>query len=111
MSIKPGIPYKIAPLRVKKYAAHYNIVPERCVIIPTKIFGAEASCDIRWENDNGELFLLQNKFFICDNLLPLNAMLEPKLYEIWEHYYESERSAPIQVQLRQREPEIVFFNL
>ena len=90
MTIKPGMPYKIAPLRVKKYAAHYHISPERCLIVPMKILGNEASCDIRWEDDNGELFLLQNKFFVCENLLPMNAMLEPKLHELWQHYYPAD---------------------
>ena len=89
MSIKQGSPYKIARHRVKKYAAHYNISPDRCLIVPMKLFGAEASCDIRWEDENGELFLLENRFFVCDNLVPLNAMLEFNLQELWQHYYNS----------------------
>jgi hypothetical protein len=88
MNFKLGIPYTIIQHRAKKYAAHYNILPEKCVIVPLKLFGSEASCDIRWEDDNGELFLLQNKFFVCENLVPLNSMLDPKLYELWQHYYD-----------------------
>lgn len=90
MKIKPGQPYKIAQNVAKRYAAHYNIQSERCLIVPLKFFGNDASCDIRWEDENGELFLLQNKFFVCDNLVSLNQMLESKLYELWEHYYKAE---------------------
>jgi hypothetical protein len=89
MNIKQGLPYKITPHRAKKYAAHYNISPERCLIVPVRLFGNEASCDIRWEDDNGELLLLQNKFFVCDSLVPFNPMLEPKLHELWEHFYDT----------------------
>lgn len=89
MNIKPRMPYKIAPLRAKRYASHYNIVPERCLIVPLKTLGNEVSCDIRWEDDNGELFLLENKIFVNENLVPLNSMLEPKLQELWQHYYDS----------------------
>lgn len=103
MNIKQGIPYKIVPYRAKRYAAHYNILPERCVIVPQKLFGNEASCDIRWEDENGELFLLQNKFFVCDNLVPLNSMLEPELQELWQHYYDSGLNTTTQSQTSQTE--------
>lgn len=93
MTIKPGMPYKIATRRVKKYAAHYNINPELCLIVPTRVYGDEVSCDIRWEDANGELRLLQDKFFVCENLVPLNEMLDPKLMELWTHYYNSGVSA------------------
>ena len=90
MTIKQGLPYKIEPHQVKKYAAHYNISPQKCLIVPVKLFGNEASCDIRWEDDNGEVFLLQNKFFECENLVPLSSMLDVKLHELWQHYYNSD---------------------
>lgn len=90
MTIKERYPYKISLNRAKRYAAHYNINPERCLIVPLRIFGSEASCDIRWEDDNGELHHLQNKFFVIDNLVPLNAMLEPNLADLWKHYYDSD---------------------
>lgn len=93
MSIKQGYPYKIALHRAKRYAAHYNIFPEKCLIVPLRLFGSEVSCDIRWEDDNGELHLLEDKFFVCDNLVPLNAMLEPKLVDLWKHYYDSHLNA------------------
>jgi hypothetical protein len=88
MNIKPGFPYVITPRLVKKYAAHYH-VSEKCLIIPTKIFGSEAACDLRWEGDNGEWQLLQNKFVACENLEPLNPMLESELYATWKKHYDS----------------------
>lgn len=89
MNIKPGLPYQIVSHRVKKYAAHYNISPDRCVIVPVKIFGDEVSCDIRWENDDGESRLLENKLFACENLIPLNALQEFELHRLWKRYYDS----------------------
>jgi hypothetical protein len=87
MSIKLEMPYKIVTARAKRYAAHYNIVPERTLVVPRKMLGSEVACDMRWEDDNGELHLLENKIFVSDNLIPLNPMLEPKLHELWQHYY------------------------
>jgi len=106
MTIKQGLPYKIEPHQAKKYAAHYNILPQKCLIVPVKLFGNEASCDIRWEDDNGESFLLQNKFFECENLVPLNSMVEVKLHELWQHYYNSgsNSSGPFQPHLKQTDP-------
>jgi len=98
MTIKRGLPYKIEPHQAKKYAAHYNILPEKCLIVPLKLFGEEASCDIRWADDNGELFLLQNKFFMLENLVPLNPLLEVNLYELWRDYYKSGVSLSVQFQ-------------
>lgn len=89
MTVKQHFPYKIALNRAKRYATHYNIPPEKCLIVPVRLFGPEVSCDIRWEDDNGELHLLQDKFFVCDNLVPLNAMLEPELADLWKHYYSA----------------------
>jgi hypothetical protein len=106
MTIKKGLPYKIEPHQAKKYAAHYNITPQKCLIVPVKIFDNEASCDIRWEDDNGEVFLLQNKFFVCENLVPLNSMLEVELHMLWRHYYDSglNESEQFQPHLQQTDP-------
>lgn len=96
--MKQNNPYKISSHRSKKYAAHYNIYPERCLIVPLRLFGSEVSCDIRWEDDNGELHLLQNKFFLSENLVPLNSMLEPELADLWKHYYDSQLNSSPQLQ-------------
>lgn len=87
MSIHINKPYKIIPSKEKRYNAHYNIPSAECVIVPLKVLGEEALCDIRWEDANGEMQVLHNKMFIFDNLLPLNEMLHIKLYDIWNHYY------------------------
>jgi hypothetical protein len=88
MNIKLNKPYKIAPERLKRYGAHYNIPADKALVVPLKSLGDEVSCDIRWEDDYGVLHVLQNKIFIAENLVPLNPLLEDKLHELWEHYYQ-----------------------
>ena len=110
MTIKQGLPYKIEPHQGKKNAAHYNISPQKCLIVPAKIFGNEASCDIRWEDDNGEVFLLQNKFFVCENLVPLDSMLDIKLQELWQHYYNSGLNSSEQFQPHLQQTDPIFSN-
>lgn len=87
MNVKQGLAYKIAPAKAKKYAVHYNISPEKCLIVPTRLFGNEASCDIRWEDDNGSV-LLQNKLFVEENLVPLSALYDFELYALWKRHYD-----------------------
>lgn len=82
--------YKILPTRLKRYEAHYQIPADRCLIVPLKELGNEVSCDIRWEDDSGEFHLLSQKIFVSDNLIPLNGMLESKLYELWLQHYPEE---------------------
>ena len=96
-------PYRIKPTRQKRYEAHYNMPADYALVVPQKVLGDEVLCDIRWEDENGELFLLQNKFFVCDNLVPLNSMLEPELQELWQHYYDSGLNTPTQSQTSQKE--------
>jgi len=88
MSIKLSMPYKIAPLRSKRYEAHYNMPAANSLIVPLREFGDEVSCDIRWEDNNGELQLLQNKIFVSQNLIPLNPLLDQQLHELWQQYYD-----------------------
>jgi hypothetical protein len=85
--IKLTKPYKIASHKVKRYTLHYGIPAERVVVVPMKLLGAEVLCDIRWEDENGELQFLDNKMFLIDNLVPLNPLLELELQQLWEHYY------------------------
>ena len=87
MKIQLNKPYKILPTRCKRYESHYQIPAARCLVVPVKELGEEVSCDIRWEDDNGELHLVSQKIFVADNLIPLNAMLESKLHELWQHWY------------------------
>jgi hypothetical protein len=87
MSIHLNKPYKIISIRHKRYNAHYNIPSAESVVVPLRELGSEVLCDIRWENGNGELQVLHKKMFRNDNLVPLNPLLEEKLFELWEHYY------------------------
>jgi hypothetical protein len=89
MAIHLKKPYRIIPTREKRYNAHYNIPSDQSVVVPLKELGSEVLCDVRWENDNGELRVIHNIMFVSENLVPLNPMLDKKLFDIWEHYYNS----------------------
>ena len=89
MSVQLNKPYKIVPRKHKKYGAHYNIPAEKSLVVPLKQLGEEVSCDVRWENENGELKELHNVIFVFENLVPLNSMIDDKLHEIWMHYYNN----------------------
>jgi hypothetical protein len=81
-------PYKIIGSRHKRYESHYNIPAANVVVVPTKELGDEVLCDIRWEDNNGELRVIEHSMFVKDNLEPLNKLIDLKLLEIWSHYYE-----------------------
>ncbi len=95
MSIHIGKPYRIIPIRYKRYNAHYNIPSDSCLVIPLKQFGDESLCDIRWEDLNGVLQVIHNAMFVSQNLIPLNAILHDKLFDIWDHYYNKVRSGVV----------------
>ena len=80
-------PYKIIPHKTKRYALHYGIPSELCVIIPVRLLGDEVSCDVRWQDGNGELQLKEQLIFRIDNLEPVDAMRNYELFELWNHYY------------------------
>jgi hypothetical protein len=87
MTIQLNRPYKIIPLRHKRYDSHYNIPSSDAVVIPMKELGEEVLCDIRWRDANGELHALSNCMFVKENLIPLNEMLDDKLFDIWSQFY------------------------
>ncbi len=86
---------------MKRYAAHYNINAPKCLIVPVRLFGSEASCDIRWEDETGESYHLRNKFFICENLVPLDSILDGDLTDQWIHHYASNLVSTRTSQLKQ----------
>jgi hypothetical protein len=92
MTVKIKAPYKIAPEKIKRYATHYNIPADRSLVVPMRAFDDEVACDIRWEDDNGELQWVQNKIFVVRNLVPLNPLLDIKLQELWHHFYALKQS-------------------
>lgn len=87
MSIQLKKPYKIIFHKRKRYASHYNIPAESSLVVPIKLYGNDISCDVRWENANGELQLLSDILFSVDNIEPLNPMTDDKLHDLWQHYY------------------------
>jgi hypothetical protein len=87
MSIHLNQPYRIVPARHKRYTAHYGIPAADVVVVPLKELGEEVLCDIRWEDQNGELQVIHQAMFVKDVLFPLDQMLDMKLYDIWIHYY------------------------
>jgi hypothetical protein len=86
MSFNLAKPYQIVSSKTKRYGNHYNIPAEDAVVIPIKSVGDEVLCDIRWEDSNGELKLLEKVMFVTENLIPMNEMLKPKQFELWKHY-------------------------
>jgi hypothetical protein len=92
MAIQLKQPYRIIPTRMKRYEAHYKIPAAEVVVVPLKELGEEVLCDLRWEDTNGEIQVIHNAMFVKENLIPLNAMLDVKLHELWSHYYASTAS-------------------
>jgi hypothetical protein len=89
MSVQLGKPYKISQHKLKRYADHYNIPSDNCVVVPVKSFGDDLSCEVRWEDANGELQLRNDLLFSQENIEPLNAFKDPALHELWQHYYSN----------------------
>lgn len=88
MNIHLNKPYKIIAFKQASYVAHYAIASES-LVVPTKYVGDEVLCDVRWENENGELKVLHEKMFVNENLVRLNPLMDEGLYEIWAHYYDN----------------------
>jgi hypothetical protein len=87
MSIQLNKPYRIVRFKEKRYNAHYQIPAAQVVVIPLEKRDKEVLCDVRWENENGELQVKHSIMFISDNLVPLNGMTDEKLFDLWKHYY------------------------
>ncbi len=90
MSIHLKKPYKIVTTREKRYSSHYDIPAAECLVVPLREYENEVLCDVRWEDNNGELHVRHNMVFVNDNLIPLQSMLDEKLHDIWSHYYQPE---------------------
>lgn len=88
MAINLNHPHRIIPTRVKRYETHYQIPAGNALVVPIKSLGEEVLCDIRWEDDNGELKVIHNAMFVYENLIPLKQLPDTKLFELWSHYYE-----------------------
>jgi hypothetical protein len=80
--------FKVSAEMCRRYGPHYNIPAENALVVPIKILGEEVSCDVRWEDDNGVLHLLEDKIFVIVNLERIDPLADSKLHELWEHYYK-----------------------
>jgi hypothetical protein len=87
MSIHLNKPYKIIHYKHKRYDAHYKIHSEESLVVPMRSYGDEVLCDVRWENERGELKVLHEAMFTSEYLLPISPLVDEKLFELWTHYY------------------------
>lgn len=81
-------PYKITTEMRKKYDDHYLIPSSRCLIVPLKKIGEAVSCDVRWQEDTGEMQVRNGLMFSISNLDPLDQLREFELVEMFKHYYQ-----------------------
>lgn len=84
-----GKPYKVSEHKHKQYNKHYDIPIQNCVVVPVKKYGDQISCDIRWKDDGGETKHRDDLMFSSAYLLPLDAMKDFKLHDLWEEYIKS----------------------
>ena len=89
MSIKLQNPYKIIEQKYKRYTNHYQIPANDCVIVPQKIYGENVSCDVHWKDEFGIVHKRSDMMFLEGNLVPLNAMKDYQLYEVWQNNHEN----------------------
>ena len=92
MSITLNSPYVALPRKRVKYSSHYGITSETFLIVPIKDYGTDVSCEVRWEDGNGELHVREHMVFSKENLVKLNGMLDDKPQELWVHYYEDPKA-------------------
>ncbi len=85
-NIRLGKPYKVSEHKHKQYHKHYEIPIENCVVVPVKKYGDQISCDLRWKDASGETQQREDLMFSSGYLLPLDAMADFQLYELWEDY-------------------------
>jgi len=80
-------PYKILSIKHQRYSEHYQIPSGKCLIVPTKAYGDDMACDVRWEDLNGEQQLREKLFFSKENIEPIDPMYNFELHELWVNYY------------------------
>lgn len=89
MSIRLNKPYKIAAYLEKTYDEHYAIPSSKSLVVPVKLFDQEAQCEVRWQADDGQMYLRDHIMFSASNLVPLDRLRDFELFEIFQHYYQS----------------------
>ncbi len=86
MKIQLNAPHKIAALRYKRYETHYRIPAEKSLVVPRRALGDEVSCDVLWEDTDGQPQVLENIMFVNQNLLPVNDLADNILSDLWLKY-------------------------
>jgi hypothetical protein len=81
-----GKPYKVSEHKHKQYNRHYEVPIEKCVVVPVKKYGDQISCNLRWKEDSGELNHREELMFSSAYLVPVDAIKDFRLYELWEEY-------------------------
>lgn len=84
--IRLGKPYKVSEHKHKQYNKHYDIPVEICLVVPIKKYGDQISCDVRWKDAAGDVSHREDLMFSGAYLVPLDAMKDFKLHDIWEEY-------------------------
>ncbi len=87
--ISLGKPYKVSEHKHKQYNKHYEIPVPNCVVVPVKKYGDQISCDVRWKDESGETKHRDDLMFSSAYLLPLDAMKDFKLHDLWEDYIKT----------------------
>ena len=85
-NIRIGKPSKVSEHKHKQSQKHYEIPVEICVVVPVKKYGDQISCDVRWKDEAGETQQRDELMFSSAYLLPLDAMKDFKLHDLWEEY-------------------------
>jgi len=76
-------PYKIIPIKEKRYNEHYHIPASQCLIIPIKRMDEDVSCHVHWQDRDG-VHTLFNMMFTSENLEPVDSVGHAELFELWE---------------------------
>lgn len=92
-NIRLGKPYKVSEHKHKQYNKHYEIPVQSCVVVPVKIYGDQISCDLRWKDESGETRHREDLMFSSAYLVPLDAIKDFKLYDLWEEYNKTVSSS------------------
>ncbi len=85
-----GRPYKISEHKHHQYQRHYEIPIEKCVVVPVKKYGDQIACNLRWRDESGDVSTREELVFSSAYLLPVDAMKDYALHELWEEYMKTQ---------------------
>ncbi len=85
-----GKPYKVSEHKHPQYRRHYQIPIEKCAVVPVKKYGDQISCHVCWKDDEGNTNSREELMFSSDYLVPVDAMEDFILHELWEEYMKTQ---------------------